>query len=64
MPMISEPPIISSNNSFSDSTSDTSVLSANKFFSKISNWASGIAILNRDVSIVKDIVNNENSSSN
>ena len=64
MPMISEPPIIQTHNSFSDSTDDASFLSANIFFSKISSWASGIASLNRDVSIVKDFLNNENSSSN
>lgn len=64
MPMISEPPIIQTHNSFSDSTDDSSPLSANTFFSKISNWASGIARLNRDVSIVNDFLNPENSSSN
>lgn len=68
MPMISEPPIIQTHNSFSDSTDDFSPLSANTFFSKISNWASGIVSLNRDMSIVSDLINsqtgNKNSSSN
>ena len=68
MPMISEPPIIQTHNSFSDSTDDFSSLSANTFFSKISNWASGIVSLNRDMSIVSDLINsqtgNKNSSSN
>lgn len=68
MPMISEPPIIQTHNSFSDSTDDFSSLSANTFFSKISNWASGIVSLNRDMSIVSDLISsetgNKNSSSN
>lgn len=68
MPMISEPPIIQTHNSFSDSSDDFSPLSANTFFSKLSNWASGIVSLNRDMSIVSDLISsetgNKNSSSN
>lgn len=62
MPMISNPPVLQTRNSFSDSTDDASGLSANSFFTKISNWTSGLTKLNRDISSINDIFFDNNSS--
>ena len=49
-PMISNPPVIKASNSYADSQDETSILSANSLFSKISSFASSIASFNRDLS--------------
>lgn len=55
-PMISNPPTVKLTNSYVDSQSETSILSANSLFSTISSLASSIANFNRDLSQFNSIL--------
>lgn len=55
-PMISNPPAFDVKNSYNSSQDESSVLSANSLFSKISSFASSIASFNRDLSQFNSIL--------
>lgn len=62
-PMVSNPPSFNLSNSYEANQDDTSVLSANSFFSKISSFASSIASFNRDLSQFNSFLSGQTTSS-